>query len=97
MVNYTEIITNFFTWSTQGYETALGFYFIPLVFSGIIGYLYIKTESVTVASVAGIILIGTYSASGLYADVQAWVLFIQIIVTISTVGLIILFVSRWRR
>lgn len=96
-MNFTEIMENFWTWSTQGYTTALGPYFYPLMISGIIGYLFIKTESGTVATVTTILLLGTYTAAGIFAGVSGLNLLLQILGTIATVGLIILFVSRWRK
>jgi len=97
MHNFTYVIENFWSWSTQGYTTAIGFYFYPLIFSGIIGYLYIKTESALVASIAILLLVGGYTATGIFSDVQPWKLFLQIVVTLTSIGLIILFLSRWRK
>jgi hypothetical protein len=75
----------------------MGFFFYPLIFSGIIGYLYIKTESALVATVSILLIVGGYTATGIFSDVQPWVLFLQIVATLTSIGLIILFLSRWRK
>jgi hypothetical protein len=97
MHNFTYVIEHLWDWSTTPYEIAVGFLFYPILFSGILGYLYLKTESALVLTVGILLLIGGYATTGIYADVQPWVLFLQIVATLSTIGLIILFVSRWRR
>ena len=97
MHNFTYVINNLWDWSMQGYENALGFFVYPLIFSGIIGYLYLKTESAMVATAAILLIVGGYTVTGIFADVQPWILLLQIIATLSTIGLILLFLSRWRR
>lgn len=97
MHNFTYVIENLWSWSTQGYTTAMGFFFYPLLFSGIIGYLYIKTNSALVATVSILLLVGGYTATGIFTNVEIWVLLLQIVATLTTIGLILLFLSRWRR
>jgi len=97
MHNFTYVIENLWSWSTQGYTTSMGFLFYPVIFSGIIGYLYIKTESALVATVSILLLIGGYTVTGIFTQVQPWILFLQIVATLTTIGLIILFLSRWRK
>jgi hypothetical protein len=96
-MNFTDIMENFWTWSTQGYTTTLGPYFYPLMMSGIIGYLFIKTESGLVATVATLLIVGAYTAAGIFSGVGPFSLLLQILGTLVTVGLIVLFVSRWRK
>ena len=97
MQNYTNFINNFWDYALRGYNTSLGYFFYPLVLGAIIGYLYVKTESALVASVAIILVFIGYGTTGIFANVQPFVIFLQIIVTLSIVGLIILFLTRWRK
>lgn len=98
-INYTNITRDFWDWSLQGYNIGVGieFYFYPLIFSAILGYLYIKTESAVVLGVASILLVGGYAASGVFDRVGPFVTLLQVITTLALVGLIVLFVTRWRK
>jgi len=87
---------NFWAWSTQGYTDAVGFFFWPIMLSAIIGYIYLKNQSVVVAAVAILIFLGAFATSGIFIHVSAFVLILQLIVTLASAGLVVLFVSRWR-
>jgi len=87
---------NFWAWSTQGYTETVGFFFWPIMLSAIIGYIYLKNQSVVVASVAILIFLGAFASTGIFIHVSAFVLLLQLIITLACTGLVVLFVSRWR-
>lgn len=87
---------NFWAWSTQGYTETVGFFFWPIVLSAIIGYIYLKNQSVVAASVAILIFLGAFASTGIFIHVSAFVLILQLVVTLACTGLVVLFVSRWR-
>lgn len=94
MQNWTYIMENFIAWSTQGYTNVVGFFFWPIMFSAVIGYIYIKQQSVVAAAVATIILFGAFATSGVFAGVEIIVQFFQIMVALAFTGLVLLFVAR---
>jgi len=96
-VNWTRTVSDFWNWSLQGYESAVGWLFFPLVFVAILGYIYVKTESVVSLSVGIILLMMSFTGYSVFAGVSLLVLFLQIVVTLSIVGLLLLFLSRWRK
>ena len=100
MVNYTnfsDFTTNFWEYAFRGYYNALGFLFYPLILGGIIGYVYVKTQSALAATVAILLVFVGYGATGIFANISPFIIFLQIVATLSTVGIIILFLSRWRK
>lgn len=97
MQNWTYIMENFISWSTQGYVNVVGFFFWPIMFSAVIGYIYIKQQSVVAAAVAIIILFGAFAASGIFAGVEIIVQFFQVMVALAITGLVLLFVARRKK
>lgn len=98
-VNWTNITQDFWNWSLQGYDVGVGleFYFYPLIFSAILGYIYIKTESAVVLAVGSILLVGGYAATGIFARVHPFITLLQVITALAITGLIIIFLTRWRK
>ena len=96
MNNWSYIMENFWTWSLQGYTNTVGFFFWPIVFSTIIGYIYLKNQSVIAATAAILLLLAAFASSGVFIHVSVFVMLLQIIVALSCTGLVVLFVSRWR-
>jgi len=83
-------------WSMQGYTTAIGYFVWPIIFAGVIGYIYIKNTSAISASVAIIIIFTCFSMTGWIAGVPTLVMLFQLIVALSMTGMILYFVSRRR-
>ena len=96
MHNFTYIMENFWVWSTQGYTNVVGYFFWPIVLSAIIGYIYLKNQSAIAASVAILLFLSAFAFTGIFAHVSAFVMILQLVVSIACTGLVILFVSRWR-
>jgi hypothetical protein len=87
---------NFWAWSTQGYTDVIGYFFWPIMLSAIIGYIYLKNQSAVVASIAILLFLSAFAFTGIFARLSAFVMILQLIVTLACTGLVIMFVSKWR-
>ena len=96
MNNITYIMENFWAWSTQGYIDTVGYFFWPIMLSAAIGYIYLKNQSVIAAVVAILLFLAAFGSSGIFIHLSPFVMILQLIVTISLTGLVVLFLSRWR-
>jgi len=87
---------NFWSWSIQGYTDVVGYFFWPIILSAIIGYIYLKNQSAVVASIAILLFLSAFAFTGIFAHLSAFVMILQLIVTLAFTGLVVLFVSKWR-
>jgi len=97
ITNFTDIIngTGIINYSMQAYVTIFGVFTYPLIFCGIIGYVYMKQQSVIAAAVATLILFAAFNTLVLGAGI--FVTIMHILVTIAIGALFLLFFSRWRK
>lgn len=97
ITNFTDIIngTGIIEYSMNAYEVVLGVFAYPLIFCGIIGYVYMKQQSVIAAAVATLILFAAFDLAIL--DAGIFVTIMHIFVTIAIGALFLLFFSRIRR
>ena len=95
--NFTDIIngTGIIEYSMSAYTNILFGFTYPLIFCGIIGYVYMKQQSVIAAAVATLILFTAFDVLILRAEVFITVM--HIFVTIAIGALFLLFFSRWRK
>ena len=96
ITNFTTIMENFWSWSLQGYTNVIGFFFWPIIFTSVIGYIYLKNQSALSAVIAILLIFGAFSSTGVLAGVPGLVMAFQLIVTIVSAVLVLLFVSKWR-
>jgi len=87
---------NFWSWSLQGYINAVGFLFYPIVFSAIIGYIYLKNQSALTAVIAILLFFGAFVGTNVLARVSAFNMIMYLIVTLVSAALVLVFVSKWR-
>ena len=97
VTNFTELIngTGIINYSMQAYIGIFGVFTYPLIFCGIIGYVYMKQQSVIAASVVTLILFAAFDIGVLGADL--FVMVMHILVTIAVGALFLMFFSRWRK
>ena len=97
ITNFSELIngTGLLNYSMQAYVGILGVFTYPLIFCGIIGYVYMKQQSVIAAAVATLILFAAFDVGVLGAGV--FVMVIHILVTIAIGALFLMFFTRWRK
>jgi len=93
-VNWTNITGDFVGWSTQGYTTAMGFFFWPLFFTTIITYVYLKQRSATAA--VAIILIVFAAFGNALLNVGPWVNLLYILVSLIFTSLVVYFIIKRR-
>jgi len=97
ITNFTDLIngTGIIGYATQGYITTMGFFFYPLFFSGIIGYVYMKQQSLVALAV--VILIVFTLFGDLFLGVTMFVILMHIITALIISGLILGFLIYIRR
>lgn len=94
MHNFSYWMENLMDLSMQGYETALGVLVWPIIFSGVIGYVYLKQQSFVAAAVAAMILICVFG--NYLMDVESWVSLMYILSSLAFTGLFLMFLSKRR-
>ena len=78
----------------QPYETAMGMIFWVLIFTFIIGYVYMKQQSFVAAAVAALIII---SVIGNYlVGMEAWVNLMTVFIALVFTALFLYFISKRR-
>ena len=97
ITNFTDLIngTGIIDYSMSAYINILGAFTYPLIFCGIIGYVYMKQQSVIAASVATLILFAAFNTAILGVDIFVTVM--HILITISIGALFLMFFSKWRQ
>ena len=96
--NFTYIQEHLVSWSMQGYETVLGGFVYPLIFTAIIGYVYLKQQSAVAASIGILIILAAFGPIliNYAAGVAIWVTIMEIIVFLSITALVLIFFTKWR-
>ena len=94
-VNFTYIMENFMQWSTQGYTTALGVIFWPLFFCGIIGYVYMKQQSLVAVTIVILIIFSVFGNALL--GVTVFTILMYLIVSLVMTALFLIFMTKVRK
>lgn len=92
--NFTYISENFMNWSMSGYTTALGVFVWPIIFSAIIGYVYLKNQSLTTAAAATLIIFSIFGNA--LVGVGIWQNLMFIFVSLIVTGLMVYWLSKRR-
>ena len=93
-LNYSYIQHNFVQWMTQGYWNVFGFFFLPIFYLGIIGYVYTKMKSATAATVAILIIVSAMGNA--FANVPVVINILQILVALIMSILVVVLLTRIR-
>ena len=93
-VNWTEWQQNLIGKSLQPYETAMGMFFWVLVFTFVIGYVYMKQQSYVAAAIASLIFIAVLGNKLIGMD--NWSSMLQIFIALAFTGLFIYFIAKRR-
>ena len=78
----------------QGYETALGVFVWPIMFMGVIGYVYFKQRSYIAAAVAAMIIVSVFG--NYMAGMEIWMSVMYILVALALTALLLIFLTRRR-
>ena len=81
-------------WSMAGYADVLGVFMWPFIFSVIVGYIYVKQESLTAAGVAILIIFAAFGDILMGASIFSMIM--HIIVSLIFTGLVLFWISRRR-
>ena len=98
-VNWTNISSDWIGWTMSGYDAIFGHWTYPLIFLGIIGYVYSINRSAMSAAAAICLVFGIYGALAIfrYPDIAEFSMLGWIIVIISFAALFTtLFTMRQR-
>lgn len=77
-----------------GYETALGVFVWPLLFMGVIGYVYLKQRSYVAAAVVTMIIISVFG--NYMTGMETWVSIMYVLVALAITALFLIFLTRRR-
>jgi len=94
MHNFTYWSEHLIEQSMLGYTTALGFFVWPIIFTAIIGYVYLKNQSVVAAAVVILIFVAAFGDS--LADVPTLYIFLHVLVALIITGLFLVFFTKIR-
>jgi len=83
-----------FSQLTLGYETVFGVFFWPLIFMGVIGYVYLKQQSFVAGAVAAMIIISVFG--NYLLGVDNLMIALYLFVSLAMTALIVIFISRRR-
>ena len=92
--NWTSWTSELIGKSIQPYETSMGALFWVLIFTSVIGYVYLKQQSYTAAAVAALIIVSVFA--NYLVGVETWVNIIYILIALAFTGLMIIFISKRR-
>lgn len=92
--NFTWIREHFVEWTLQGYEIALGGFFWVILFASIIGYIYLKQRSYTVAAVTILIIVAVFSNA--LMGVPVVMIFLYIVVALIMTALFLMLFIKIR-
>lgn len=94
MVNWTYWMENLTRQAMLGYTNILGFFIYPAIFCFIIGYVYLKNQSVTVAVLVILIIFAVFG--NLMIGVSHWYNMMYILVSLAVTMLFLVFLTKNR-
>jgi len=71
-------------------------WFWPLIFIGVIGFLYTASDSVTVAVVGILVTFGLFGATSVFEGVSEFSMFLYIVALVGISLLIVTAFTKWR-
>jgi len=93
-VNWSDWSSDLIGKSMMGYETSMGVFVWVLIFTGIIGYVYLKQQSFTAAAVAALVVLTAFI--NYLFGVEAWTNMIIILICLAFTGLLLIFITKRR-
>lgn len=92
--NFTYWQQNLMSQIMYGYNITLGFFVWPILFTAVIGYIYLKQQSYVAAAVATMVIMAAFS--NYMSGMETWVSVMFILVALSITGLVLIFISKRR-
>ena len=78
-----------------GYMDVLGVFVWPLIFTAVIGYVYLKNQSAVAGAAAILILFAAFGNA--LAGVDPWYSLMYILVALVVTALLLVFLTKYRR
>ena len=85
-INYSNISENWMDFFLGSYKTVMGVWVWPLIFLGIVGYVYAVQKSATAAAVALCLIFGIFGATDVLSNAGEFTQFSQIMAVFSIAG-----------
>jgi len=93
--NFTYISQNLVSWSLQGYVSVLGYFFMPLMFCIVAGYVYLNQRSYVAAAVTILILFSIFGE--MMIGVETFAIIMHIVIALIVTALLLIFLTKVRR
>ena len=95
-VNWSNISNDWADWMLTGYRNILGDWVYPLIFMGIVGYVYCINRSATSAAVAICLIFTVFGVTGVFAGSDEHVVLMSIVSIVSfSVLFVHLFIGKF--
>jgi hypothetical protein len=94
MHNFTYIQQHLVEWAMSGYTTVLGVFVWPIIFTGVLGYLYLKNQSLVILA-AGILMIMAVFGNALLG-VDVFINLLYVVTAMIVAALFLIFFVRRR-
>ena len=85
-INYSNISQNWMDFFLGSYKTVMGVWVWPLIFLGIVGYVYAVQKSATAAAVALCIIFGIFGATDVLSNAGEFTQFAYLMSVLSIAG-----------
>jgi len=95
MHNFTYWTEHLFSQIMSGYETVFGLFLWPLIFMGVIGYVYLKQQSFVAAAVAAMMIISIFG--NVLMGVSEVVIVLYLFVSLAMTALLLIFIGKRRQ
>lgn len=92
--NWSYIQGNLTQWLLQGYTNVLGIFVWPIIFTAILGYIYLKNQSLVVVA-AGILMVMAVFGNAL-VGVDVWINLLYVLTAVIVASLFLIFFVRRR-
>ena len=95
MHNWTYWIQNLPEQALLGYTNIVGVFLWPLIFTAIIGYIYLKNQSVAIAAVGILIIFAAFTNA--LMGIEPWYSLMYILVALVITALFLVFLTKMRK
>ena len=92
--NFTYIQQHFIEWAMSGYTTALGVFVWPLIFSAILGYVYLKNQSLLMVAAGALMIMAVFGNA--LAGMEVWINLLYVLTALIIAALFLIFFVRRR-
>lgn len=92
--NFTYIQQHFVEWAMSGYTTVLGVFVWPIIFTAVLGYVYLKNQSLLMVAAATLLMMAVFGNALVGVDV--WINMLYVFTALIVASLFLIFFVRRR-